>query len=71
VPGHEHRLTDYSPDGFAAREELTRRALAAVTAATPVDEREQVAKDAFLERLRLEVEMYDAKVPESSCPSDE
>ena len=65
VPGHEDGLTDCSPEGFAAREELTRRALAAATAATPADEREQVAKDAFLERLGLEVEMYDAMVPQS------
>ncbi|HET6653753.1 MAG TPA: DUF885 domain-containing protein [Nocardioides sp.] len=65
VPGHESRLTDYSPDGFAAREALTRKALADATAAAPSDEREQVAKDAFLERLGLEVEMYDAKVPQS------
>ena len=65
VPGHEDRLTDYSPEGHAAREALTRKALADATAATPVDEREQVAKEAFLERLGLEVEMYDAKVPQS------
>ncbi len=65
VPGHEHRLTDYSPDGYAAREALTRKALAAATAATAVDEREQVAKEAFLERLGLELEMYDAHVPQS------
>ena len=65
VPGHEHRLTDYSPAGFAAREALTRKALADASAATPTDEREQVAKDAFLERLGLEVEMYDAKVPQA------
>jgi uncharacterized protein (DUF885 family) len=65
VPGHEHRLTDYSPDGYAAREALTRKAVADATAATPVDEREQVAKDAFLERLGLELEMYDAHVPQS------
>jgi uncharacterized protein (DUF885 family) len=65
VPGHEHRLTDYSPEGFAARERLARQALAAATAATPVDELEQVAKDAFLERLGLEVEMYEAHVPQS------
>ena len=51
---------DLSPDGFAAREELTRRALAEVTAATPSDEREAVARDAFLERVGLEVEMHDA-----------
>lgn len=65
VPGHEHRLTDYSPAGYAAREALTRKALADATAATPVDAREQVAKEAFLERLGLELEMYDAHVPQS------
>ena len=65
IPGHEHTLTDLSPAGFAAREQLTRTALAAATAATPVDELEQVAQEAFLERLGLEVEMYDAKVPQS------
>lgn len=65
VSGHENRLTDYSPDGFAAREELTRSTLARARAATPSDDAEQVAKDAFLERLTLDVELYDAKVPQS------
>jgi uncharacterized protein (DUF885 family) len=65
LPGHEDRLTDFSPDGFAAREALTRAALAAATATGPTDERERVARDAFLERLGLEVEMYDAHVPQS------
>ncbi|QNN53669.1 DUF885 domain-containing protein [Nocardioides mesophilus] len=65
VPGHEHELTDFSPAGFAARQELARKALAAATAATPVDAREQVAREAFLERLGLQVEMYDAQVPQS------
>ena len=60
VEGHDGRLADLSPDGFAAREELTRRALADVTAATPVDEREAVARDAFLERVGLDVEMAEA-----------
>jgi uncharacterized protein (DUF885 family) len=65
IAGHEDRLTDFSPDGYAAREALTRNALADATAAVPSDEREQVAKDAFLERLGLEAEMYDARVPQS------
>ncbi len=65
VPGHEDRLTDLSPDGFAAREALVRRALADATGASPADEREQVAKDAFLERLGLSEEMYDAHVTQS------
>ncbi|MBC9732768.1 DUF885 domain-containing protein [Nocardioides marmotae] len=65
VAGHEHRLTDLSPAGYDAREELTRRALAEVTAATPTDEREAVARDAFRERLGLEVDRYDAGVVRS------
>lgn len=65
VLGHEDRLTDLSPDGFAARADLTRTALAAARSATPVDEREQVAKEAFLERLGLQVERYDAGVPQA------
>ena len=56
VAGHDDRLTDLSPDGFAAREELAATALAAVHAATPVDEREAVARDAFVERLSLQAE---------------
>jgi len=60
VPGHDHELPDLSPAGFEAREELTRSAYSAVEAATPADEREQVARDAFLERLGLEIEVADA-----------
>ncbi|QZY29977.1 DUF885 domain-containing protein [Nocardioides coralli] len=60
IPGHEHRLTDLSPDGFAAIEGLTRKALADARDTAPVDERERVAREAFLERLGLEVELMDA-----------
>jgi uncharacterized protein (DUF885 family) len=65
IAGHESELTDFSPAGYAARESLTKQALAAARAAEPSDEREQVAKEAFLERLGLEAEMYDAGVPQS------
>ena len=60
IPGHDHQLPDLSPDGHAAREELTRRAIADVTALTPVDEREAVAREAFLERLGLDAEFDEA-----------
>ncbi len=60
IAGHDDRLGDFSPDGYAAREELNRRALAAATGATPTDEREAVARDAFLERLGLQREMSEA-----------
>lgn len=60
IAGHDDRLTDLSPDGFAAREELAARALAQVEAATAVDAREAVARDAFLERLGLQQAMTEA-----------
>ncbi|TYL52017.1 DUF885 domain-containing protein [Nocardioides sp. BGMRC 2183] len=65
IPGYDHRLPDLSPDGFEALEELHRRAVADVTALTASDEREQVAKDAFLERVGLAVERADAQVERS------
>ena len=65
IAGHEDRMTDLSPDGFAAREELVRRTLAAARAATPVDDRERAAKDAFVERLTLTLERSEAGVPQS------
>jgi len=65
LAGHDDRLTDLSPDGFAAREALARDALAAATAATPVDEREAVARDAFRERLGLETDRVDAGLSRS------
>lgn len=65
LPGHEDRLTDLSPDGFAERDRLVRAALRAAETAAPADEREQVARAAFLERLGLQCELYDARLPQS------
>jgi uncharacterized protein (DUF885 family) len=66
IEGHDHELTDLSPDGFAAREELERSAMAAAHAATPLDDRESVARDAFLERLGLRVELAEAGMVRSA-----
>ncbi|WP_110241706.1 DUF885 domain-containing protein [Nocardioides gilvus] len=60
IEGHDHELPDLSPDGFAAREELATSALADVRAATPVDAREAVAREAFLERLGLQQKLVEA-----------
>ncbi len=65
VAGFEHELPDLTPDGFAAREQLTAGALAAARAATPSDAREEVARSAFLERLGLEQEMAQAHLVRS------
>lgn len=60
IPGYDHLLPDFSPDGFAAREEMVRSAVRDVEALEPTDERETVARNAFLERNRLELERIDA-----------
>jgi uncharacterized protein (DUF885 family) len=65
IAGHDDRLPDLSPDGYAAREEITARALAEARAASPVDDRESVARDAFVERLGLDVEMTEAGLTRS------
>ncbi|WP_436699460.1 DUF885 domain-containing protein [Nocardioides sp. BYT-33-1] len=65
IPGHDGELPDLSPDGFAATEELHRRALAEVAALETVDEREAVAKAAFVERVGLTVERAEAGVERS------
>ena len=58
--GYDDQLPDLTPDGFAAREQLARDALATMQAVRPVDEREQAAKDSFVERLTVTLDQYDA-----------
>lgn len=60
ITGHDDSLTDFSPDGFAARADLDRRTLAEIDGLEPVNERERVAIEAMRERLGLSTEMYDA-----------
>ncbi|MFF5234652.1 DUF885 domain-containing protein [Dactylosporangium sp. NPDC000521] len=60
VAGYDDRLTDLSPDGFAALADLDRRTLAALAAQTPASESERVAKEAMQERLGLALERFEA-----------
>jgi uncharacterized protein (DUF885 family) len=60
IPGHDAELDDLSPEGYEAQAELTRRTLADLDVIEPVTESEQVARDAMLERLGLELARYDA-----------
>jgi uncharacterized protein (DUF885 family) len=60
IPGHESELNDLSPDGFAARRELTARALSAMQSVEPTDDRGRAAKDSFIERQSVALEQFDA-----------
>lgn len=66
VSGHDDKLTDYSPDGHAARAQLTRTARDAVTAATAADPAARVAQAVFAERTGVELELHEAGLDESS-----
>jgi uncharacterized protein (DUF885 family) len=60
ISGYDHKLTDLSPEGYAALGELDRRTLNQLTAIEPADEAERVAKEAMSERLGLSLARYDA-----------
>src|SRR6478609_1755895 len=67
--GHDHEWSDYSPVGVAAELDHLRTTVAALAGAIPSDEREQIAKEAMLERLALEVELHEAHIPASRVSS--
>src|SRR5436190_23441478 len=60
IAGHEERLTDYSPDGHAARATLAKNALREIEAIEPADASERAAKAVFTERVGLDVEIHEA-----------
>jgi uncharacterized protein (DUF885 family) len=64
IEGYDDRLPDYSPAGFAALAELNRRTIAEAEVTETPSEREQVAKEALVERLGLELETYQAGIPQ-------
>jgi uncharacterized protein (DUF885 family) len=65
IAGHEDQLPDLTPDGYAAREELLRRAAAAMQRTSPSDDRERVARSSFLERAETELALSGAHQPQS------
>ncbi len=65
IHGHDDAWSDYSPDGFADQAAHLRRTIAALHSAAPSDDRENTAKEAMLERLGLDVELYEAHITTS------
>ncbi|QLQ11332.1 MAG: DUF885 domain-containing protein [Nocardioidaceae bacterium] len=65
IAGHESQWPDLTPDGYAERERLIATAHRRVSETQAVDEREQAAKDAFLERTTLYLEQYRAHEPQA------
>ncbi|MQY08743.1 DUF885 domain-containing protein [Actinomadura macrotermitis] len=65
IAGQESRLTDYSPDGHAARAQLSRRTLAELEALAPAAGPGRVAAAVLRERLLTEIALDEAGVQES------
>ncbi|MEX1006679.1 MAG: DUF885 domain-containing protein [Acidimicrobiia bacterium] len=60
ITGHDHEMTDFSPDGVDERAEHDRATLRALVAATAETDADRVAAGALRERLELALEEHDA-----------
>src|ERR1700742_110434 len=60
IVGHDDDVTDYSPDGVAARADAARSALRELGETTAADEVDHVTIAAMRERLGLQIELHDA-----------
>ncbi|MEV6341836.1 DUF885 domain-containing protein [Actinoplanes sp. NPDC051851] len=60
ISGYDDKTDDLSPEGFAAQAELIRRTVNELDVTEPEHEAEQVAKEAMMERLGLELARFDA-----------
>jgi uncharacterized protein (DUF885 family) len=65
APGYDDKLTDYSPDGIAARLDLDRRTIEHLRAAQPTDAIDRVTMDAMRDRLGIAVEVAESGADES------
>jgi uncharacterized protein (DUF885 family) len=63
VPGHEDVLPDFSPEGIAARAELDRDTLTALTEQSPGNDGERRGAAFMDERLRISLALVDAGEP--------
>jgi len=62
IIGHDDDITDYSPDGVAARVEAADSALRELEGTTAADEVDHVTIAAMRERLGLQIELHDARL---------
>lgn len=60
ITGHDDEITDYSPDGVAARVDAAKSALRQLDAAEPADAADVVTAAAMRERLGVLIDLHDA-----------
>lgn len=60
IAGHDDEITDYSPDGVAARVDAAKSALRELNGAEPADAADVVTAAAIRERLGVLIDLHDA-----------
>ncbi len=62
IAGHDEEITDYSPEGVAARADAARRTLRELSEVTPADPVDEVTVAAMRDRLGIVVDLNDAGI---------
>ena len=60
VPGHDHRMNDFSPEAAEAEADLDRATLARLEAAPVEGDYDRIAREAMMDSLRLNLDRHDA-----------
>ena len=60
VPGHDHRMNDFSPEASDAEAELDRATLAELESAPIEGDYDRIAREAMMDSLRLSLDRHDA-----------
>jgi uncharacterized protein (DUF885 family) len=61
IAGHDHELTDYSPEATEARVDFARTTLSALERAPQDDDADRLAAAVMRDRLRRDVDFFDAR----------
>ncbi len=60
IPGHDDQITDYSPDGWAARLELHRKAIRNLTQVVAHSRSDRIAIEVMRERVQAEIDLIES-----------
>ena len=60
VPGHDHEMDDFSPEGSETEAALNRATLSELASAPIQSDRDRIARDAMVDSLGLNLERHDA-----------
>ena len=60
IPGHDHEMTDYSPDAAEQSAALDRQTIAELERTPEQNDRDRIAKEAMLDDMRMNLDLHEA-----------